>query len=83
LQAVADAFGAGVTDPAVVAATGRAVVDAEPLARFEHLELVDPVSLQPVQRVVAGTVAVTAAWFDDIRLIDNRSLASAVTSVAT
>jgi pantothenate synthetase len=57
-------------------------VEAEPLARFEHLELVDPVSLQPVQRVVAGTVAVTAVWFDDIRLIDNRSLASAVTSVA-
>ncbi|MDO9174163.1 MAG: pantoate--beta-alanine ligase, partial [Actinomycetota bacterium] len=42
LQAVADALAAGERDVAALVAVGRAVVDAEPLAAFEHLEIVHP-----------------------------------------
>jgi len=71
LQAVVDLFRSGCTDPAELVACGRSVVDAQPMARFEHLELVDQHTLQPVARADGDTVAVTAVWFGDVRLIDN------------
>jgi pantoate--beta-alanine ligase len=74
LHAVRDAFAAGERDARRLGIVGRAVVEAEPLARFEHLELVDAATLQPVQTVDDHTMAVTAVWFDDVRLIDNCSV---------
>lgn len=74
LAAVVDAFRAGQTDATALVALGRAVVDAEPLARFEHLELVDADTLESVTAANERTVAVTAVWFGDVRLIDNRLL---------
>lgn len=78
LQAVADAIADGVCDVAALTAIGQAVVDAQPLARFEHLEIVHPDTLQPLLVVgdsaLAVGVAVTAVWFGDVRLIDNRLL---------
>jgi pantoate--beta-alanine ligase len=71
LQAVRDAYLAGERGREALVRIGRAAVDAQPLARFEHLELVHPETLQPVDPVERGTVAVTAVWFDDVRLIDN------------
>lgn len=71
LQAVVDLFRSGCTDPSELAACGRAVVEAQPAARFEHLELVDQHTLRPVARADGDTVAVTAVWFGDVRLIDN------------
>ena len=71
LQALVDHHRAGCTDPTELLAIGRAVVDAEPRARFEHLELVHQHTLQPVTAADADTVAVTAVWFGDVRLIDN------------
>ena len=74
LLALHDALATGERRVQRLTELGRAVVDAEPLARFEHLEIVDPDTLQPLD-VVAGTaVAVTAVWFGDVRLIDNRLL---------
>jgi len=72
LAAVASAFREGDTNPQRLAAVGRAVIDAEPLARFEHLELVDADSLEQVGVATGSTVALIAVWFDDVRLIDNR-----------
>lgn len=72
LQAVIDAFARGIADVAQLVAIGRAVVQAEPLARFEHLEIVRPDSLLPLEVVDDRAVAVTAVWFGDVRLIDNR-----------
>lgn len=49
---------------------------SEPLARLEHLDIVDAETLEPVD-VVDGTrpvVALVAVWFGDVRLIDNRRL---------
>ena len=79
LQAVADAVEGGQHDVSALLAIGRAVVDAEPLARFEHLEIVDPNTLQPLDRVgeAIAAVAVTAVWFGEVRLIDNRLLSDA------
>ena len=74
LAAVIDAFSAGESDPAALVALGRSVVEAEPLARFEHLELVDADTLMPVEAATHNTVAVTAVWFGEVRLIDNRML---------
>jgi pantoate--beta-alanine ligase len=74
LDAVALAHRAGERSRAALIACGRAVVDEEPLARFEHLELVDRDTLRPADQVDDRTVAVTAVWFDDVRLIDNRLL---------
>lgn len=75
LDAVQRAIAGGETDAARLTAVGRTVVDAEPLARFEHLELVDPDALTPVTQVIGASQAVIAVWFGDVRLIDNRRLA--------
>lgn len=79
LQAVADALAAGITNARALAAIGEQVVAAEPLARFEHLELVDPTTLQPLTGVHGEAAAVTAVWFGDVRLIDNRLLTAPAT----
>jgi pantoate--beta-alanine ligase len=71
LQAVREAYMAGQRGPEALLAIGRAVVDAEPLARFEHLDVVQRDTLQREDPVGDNAVAVTAVWFDDVRLIDN------------
>jgi pantoate--beta-alanine ligase len=74
LDAVRGAFASGVVDTNELTATGRAIVDAQPLARFEHLEFVHADTLERVTTADATTVAVAAVWFDDVRLIDNAAL---------
>jgi pantoate--beta-alanine ligase len=71
LAALRSAYAAGERDATALVAMARAVVDAEPLARFEHLELVHGLTLQPMTTVDEHTVAVTAVWFGEVRLIDN------------
>jgi pantoate--beta-alanine ligase len=74
LDAVRGAFASGVVDTNELTATGRAIADAQPLARFEHLEFVHADTLERVTTADATTVAVAAVWFDDVRLIDNVAL---------
>ena len=76
LQVVADAAAGGLLDVARLRALGRSIIDRQPLARFEHLEIVHPATLQPLTVVGAAAVAVTAVWFGDVRLIDNRLLSA-------
>lgn len=69
--AVIDAGGAN----ADTEAARRAAVDvvaAEPLARLEYLEVVDPSTLREPTGPVPALLAVTAVWFGDVRLIDNQ-----------
>jgi pantoate--beta-alanine ligase len=80
LQAVADAVAGGTVDVEELVALGQAVVDAEPLARFEHLEIVNPNTLLPLNAVGDAAVAVMAVWFGDVRLIDNRQLSATLPS---
>jgi pantothenate synthetase len=76
LQALADALAAGIRDVGQLVEIGREVVLAQPLARFEHLEIVNPDTLRPLDIVDERAVAVTAVWFGDVRLIDNQLLAA-------
>ena len=76
LQAMADALERGVDASSALTALGQGIVDAEPLARFEHLEIVHPDTLQPLAVVASAAVAVIAVWFGDVRLIDNLLLST-------
>ena len=74
LGAARDAYLDGETDPAVIVDVAARMIDAEPRARTEYVELVDGTTLAPVERVDDDAVVLTAAWFGDVRLIDNVAL---------
>jgi pantoate--beta-alanine ligase len=74
LDAVGRSFRAGDRTSAALLAAGRSVVEAEPLARLDHLELVHRDTLEHLDPVTDATVAVIAVWFGDVRLIDNAVL---------
>jgi pantoate--beta-alanine ligase len=75
LAAVRAALAGGEHDVAALVAAGQAVVAAEPMAHFEHLEIVHPDTLAALTSIDGPAVAVTAVWFGDVRLIDNTVLA--------
>ena len=61
----------GTASTAEVRGAALAVLEQQPLARVEYLEIVDPGDMQPVERI-AGPVRVAAAlWLGSTRLIDN------------
>lgn len=77
LEALASAAAGGVRDAAQLVRTAQAIVEREPMARFEHLELVDADTLHAVEELPdepGRVVALTAVWFGDVRLIDNRRI---------
>jgi pantoate--beta-alanine ligase len=59
------------SDGATIVAAARAVLEAEPLARVEYLQLADAVTLGPVDTLDRDAVLALAVWFGDVRLIDN------------
>ena len=77
LAAIAEAATNGERDCRRLQAIGQAVIDAQPLARLEQLESVDPDTLGPLAIIdppLPGALAVIAVWFGEVRLIDNRLL---------
>jgi len=46
-------------------------IPADERLRLEYLELVDPRTFQPVQRIAGPVVAAGALWVGSTRLIDN------------
>jgi pantoate--beta-alanine ligase len=46
-------------------------ITAEPRASLEYVEIVDALTLEPMERVRPPACILTAAWFGDVRLIDN------------
>ena len=74
LDAAAQAMSNGERRSEVLVAAARAVVDAEPSARCEYVEIADADTLEPLDVVDRPAVLATAVWFDDVRLIDNRLL---------
>ena len=53
----------------------RRTLDAAPGVRLDYAEVIDPVTLEPLEGVVAGPAqAVVAAWVGTTRLIDNTRL---------
>ena len=71
LDLVAEAFTGGQHDSSRLLAIARERISAEPLAKLDYVDIVDPVTLDPVTVVNGPAVAVVAAWFGDVRLIDN------------
>ena len=71
LRIVADAVVAGQRDAQRLIALGTARIVAEPRARLEYLQIIDPTSLLPVAVVDHPATIVAAVWFGEVRLIDN------------
>lgn len=67
----------GVTDTGRLAEVIEGVVAAEPLAGLEHVAIVDPDDLDPLDRVEGTALVLIAVWFGDVRLIDNLLIAPA------
>ena len=57
--------------PDAVRRAARAVLDAEPGLRLDYLELVDPVTLRPLDRSSDAALLAVAAYVGSTRLIDN------------
>jgi len=70
----------GESDAAKVLEEMRRVLEADPRIKINYIEIVNPVSLEPVSRVTAGAIALAAAYVDRVRLIDNTILAPIGTS---
>jgi pantoate--beta-alanine ligase len=71
LRVMRQRIGDGDLTVSVVRKAGLKVMELEPLAQVEYLEVVDPDSMQPVRKI-SGTVRVlTAVRIGETRLIDN------------
>lgn len=49
----------------------RALIEQEPRARIDYVEVVDARTLQPIERVGGSTLIALAVWIGPARLIDN------------
>lgn len=65
---------AGVRDLSALQAQMIARIQAEALARIDYVEIVDPVTLQPVSQLGEAALAALAVRFGSTRLIDNLRL---------
>lgn len=70
----AQALVAGVREAPHITAAMQRILQAEPLARLDYAVVVDPENLQEVATIENGAVALLAATFGQVRLIDNRLL---------
>ena len=71
--AVAQAAGDERDVARLVAVASERIV-AEPRAKLDYVEIVDPVTLDPLAVIDGPATIVAAVWFGDVRLIDNLPL---------
>jgi len=71
LQRVKAAVEAGETVAAKLFEIGRKEIASELGAKLDYFAMVDPNTLEPVEKVVPGTLVAVAAWVGATRLIDN------------
>jgi pantoate--beta-alanine ligase len=81
LDAIEAALTDGIDDVAALKRAAADAIAAEPLARLEYCELVDPDSLAPVTDTHRRMLATIAVWFGEVRLIDNRLIDQRVLDV--
>jgi pantoate--beta-alanine ligase len=74
LEQVKAAADAGERDAGKLAEMGRRTIASEPAAKLDYFAIVDPDTLDPVDKVSKGTLVAVAAWVGTTRLIDNRLL---------
>lgn len=65
----------GTKDPEVVASKMRDLIKAEPLAQIDYVAVVDPETLQEVERIGKDVLVAVAVQIGGIRLIDNVKVA--------
>ena len=71
LEEARRAAAAGERDAEALRRAARRWFEREPLLRLEYFEIVDPDSLQPVERIAGPVRIAAAAWAGETRLIDN------------
>ncbi len=71
LRAARAAIEAGALDGRAVRDQAREMLQREPLLRLDYFEIVDPGTLQPVERIDRPVRIAVAAYFGPTRLIDN------------
>lgn len=71
LRVARERIGDGSDDPNVAKEAALKVLGVEPLARVDYLEIVDPIDMQPVDKIRGPVRAVGAIWIGETRLIDN------------
>jgi pantoate--beta-alanine ligase len=74
LQCVEGLASAGEQDAATLNAAGREEIAREKSVRLDYFEIVDPETLDPVEKVSPGTLVAVAAFVGNTRLIDNSLL---------
>ena len=76
LRDVTDRVDAGVDDLNGLRATMSSVLAREPRCRVDYAEIIDHDTFSPATTLGPNVSACIAAWFGDVRLIDNTSLSS-------
>lgn len=72
LKAAEELFESGETSSGAITGKAGEVMDSEPAAKIDYIALVDPDSLEPVEKIGDGpALLAVAARFGDVRLIDN------------
>ena len=71
LQQVKAAFKGGECNGQALAEIGKQMIASEPGAKLDYFAVVDPHTLDPVDKASRGTLVAVAAWIGTTRLIDN------------
>jgi pantoate--beta-alanine ligase len=71
LTAARESVARGATEAESVQRSAAETIPADERLRLEYLQLVDPWTFQPVERVTGAVVAAGALWVGSTRLIDN------------
>lgn len=71
LQGVQQEFQAGERKPAALISAGKHVLAAEPRVVLDYFEIVDPDTLDPIERISKPALVAVAAHVGATRLIDN------------
>ena len=61
----------GETNTTVIKETVRARIDSEPLAEIDYVEVVNPDSIEPVEKIHGPVLIAIAVYIGETRLIDN------------
>jgi len=77
LKYVQDIADTGVHDAFVLAGWLARTIEVEPLAKLDYAVIVDRETLQEVERIDNSPIALVAATFGKVRLIDNRIITPA------
>ena len=81
LQQAAIAFKKGVTDTKNLLEIVQAQLDAVPEVKIQYVELVDPLTLQPLEKVENTGLLAIAAYVGNTRLIDNMVLRQPIVAI--